>query len=190
MLQVLKKIQSKIGNSLYERLAIDPKFAWVDRLVLLMGSNVGNREEYLQKALSYVVDLLGLPIVSSSIWETAVWGGVAYGSFLNQAHSFFTHSDPFDLLHSLKKIELQMGRRATERWGNREIDIDILVYGTQCVSDFRLQIPHPRLAERRFALIPLMEVAPEWRHPATGQSAAELLADCKDEAPVLLHQQA
>jgi len=158
-------------------------------LVLLMGSNEGNREEYLQKALSCVVDLLGLPLVSSRIWETAVWGGVAHASFLNQAHSFFTLLDPFELLHSLKRIESQMGRRVTERWGNREIDIDILVYGSQCVSDSILQIPHPRLAERRFALIPLMEVAPEWRHPTTGKSAAELLAECTDEASVRLHQQ-
>jgi len=93
------------------------------------------------------------------------------------------------LLQSLKGIEQQIGRRATERWGNREIDIDILVYGSQCVNDSRLQIPHPRLADRRFALIPLAEVAPEWRHPTTGKSAAELLAECTDEASVRLHQQ-
>lgn len=161
----------------------------MDRLVLLMGSNVGKREVYLEHALILVVELLGSPIASSKIWETAAWGGVAQGSFLNQAHSFITDSDPFDLLHSLKRIESEMGRQVTERWGNREIDIDILVYGSRCVLDSELQIPHPRLADRRFALIPLCEVAPEWRHPITRQSALDLLAECKDETRVVRHQQ-
>ncbi|MFZ9939865.1 MAG: 2-amino-4-hydroxy-6-hydroxymethyldihydropteridine diphosphokinase [Bacteroidia bacterium] len=160
----------------------------MELLVLLMGSNVGNREEYLQMALSEVVDVLGEPIASSRIWETAAWGGVAEDSFLNQAHSFHSNKDPFDLLQSLKRIERKIGRRATERWGNREIDVDILVYGSHCVHDSVLQIPHPRLSDRRFALIPLCEVAPGWRHPLSGQTVENMLMACTDDASVLLHQ--
>lgn len=159
-------------------------------LVLLMGSNVGKREEYLKEAQSAVSGLLGAPIASSQIWETAAWGGVAQGSFLNQAHRFSSVLDPFQLLQSFKKIEQQIGRRATERWGNREIDIDILVYGSQCVGHKELQIPHPRLSQRRFALIPLEEVASEWLHPITGQTVADLLFECTDETSVHLHQHA
>ena len=156
-------------------------------LVLLMGSNVGKREEYLKEAHSAVAGLLGAPMASSQIWETAAWGGVAQGSFLNQAHRFSSVLNPFQLLQSLKKIEQQIGRRATDRWGNREIDIDILVYGSQWVSQPDLQIPHPRLSQRRFALIPMAEIASEWRHPITGQSVTDLLADCLDESSVQLH---
>jgi len=153
----------------------------VETLVLLMGSNVGKRKVCLEEALVAVTPHLGPPVASSQIWETAAWGGVAIDPFLNQAHRFSSTLDPFELLNIIKDAETKIGRTATERWGNREIDIDILIYGSRYMNEPSLHIPHARLEDRRFALISLCEVAPEWCHPVTGLSALRMLHDCRDE---------
>lgn len=157
----------------------------MEMLVLLMGSNTGRREARLQQALEAMGERIGPPICSSRIWETQAWGGVADGDFLNQAHRFEADVEVFRLLAILQEVEGVLGRTLSERWGNREIDIDILVYGSLCLRHESLNVPHLHLSTRRFALVPLHEVAPEWRHPETGNTAAEMLLHCRDDSKVV-----
>ncbi|MBI4063133.1 MAG: 2-amino-4-hydroxy-6-hydroxymethyldihydropteridine diphosphokinase [Elusimicrobia bacterium] len=118
---------------------------------LLLGGNVGRREKYLEKARRAIA---GWPKSRlqrfSSIRETAPAGGVSKRFFLNQAAALLTDLKPMALLIWAKKTELELGRRRRERWGPREIDIDILLYGDQTIDHPFLQIPHPRLPERPF----------------------------------------
>ena len=153
---------------------------------LLTGSNLGNRKDYLQQACSLLAKRAGECKSISSLYETAPWGKTDQPSFLNQAIQLETNLSPEDLLKALLKIELDLGRIRTEKYGPRTIDIDILLYGNEIIEQPQLQIPHPQLANRRFALLPLLELNPQLVHPVTGVSIKGMLDQCPDEG--LVHQ--
>ena len=155
---------------------------------LLLGSNRGDRAEFIAKALQ-LLDTAGCRVVKrSALYETAPVGTASTRWFLNcvaQAEVEMALM-PLRLLRVTQRIERKLGRRPRTgtRPVGRTIDIDILLYGQSKVVMPELVIPHPRLAERRFVLAPLAEVAPELRHPLTGQTPAEMLATCCDASPV------
>jgi 2-amino-4-hydroxy-6-hydroxymethyldihydropteridine diphosphokinase len=136
-----------------------------------LGSNVGDRLANLQAAL-YALE----PIAVSPIYETEPWGYTEQDPFLNAVAEIKTDLEPTALLQRLKDIEQQVGRRATFRYGPREIDIDILLYDDLVMDEDGLSIPHPRLHERAFMLRPLADLAPELIIPPGEQSVSELLA--------------
>jgi len=124
-----------------------------------IGSNLGNRRNNIKKALDYLAKTKGIKIEKASrIYETEPVGGPAQGKFLNAAIKIKTSLAPQLLLKSIKKIEKDLGRRKTVRFGPREIDLDILLYGNKVIKRRNLAIPHPRMFEREFVLKPLREI--------------------------------
>jgi 2-amino-4-hydroxy-6-hydroxymethyldihydropteridine diphosphokinase len=147
--------------------------SWV---FLGLGSNIEDRFEYLQSA----VDALGAhPKIRvdavSSVYETEPVGGPEQGAYLNMAVRAATLLSPRKVLGVSQDIERALGRERGERWGPRTIDVDLLLYDRATVRRRNLEIPHPRLTQRPFALVPLLEVAPGMRLP-DGQSIASVLA--------------
>lgn len=142
---------------------------------LALGTNLGNRLQNLQAAL----DAFPPSIVhrqSSHIYETPPWGYADQPAFLNMAVKCETGLGPESLLKRLKQLEVRLGREASFRYGPRRIDLDILFYGELVLESETLTLPHPRLHERAFVLVPLMELAPNLIHPVLKKSVAELLA--------------
>jgi 2-amino-4-hydroxy-6-hydroxymethyldihydropteridine diphosphokinase len=153
------------------------KFAY-----LALGSNLGDRSRNLGRA----IEKLAAPdlhiIRESSVYETEPHGLRDQPWFLNQVIEIATTLFPRQLLSRVKRLEREMGRVPTVRNGPRLIDIDILLYADATVRAADLEIPHPRLAERRFVLEPLAELVPELRHPRTSRTVSEMLADVRNQA--------
>ncbi len=124
-----------------------------------VGSNLGNRRKNIKKALDYLSKTKGIKIEKSSrIYETEPLGGPTQGKFLNAAIKIKTSLTPALLLKTLKKIEKDLGRKKTVRFGPRHIDLDILFYANKIIKTRNLVIPHPRMFEREFVLKPLREI--------------------------------
>jgi 2-amino-4-hydroxy-6-hydroxymethyldihydropteridine diphosphokinase len=154
------------------------------RAYLGLGSNLGDRRGHLERALD-LIRAAGIEVRRvSSIYETEPVDCRAPAWFLNCVVEAETELMPMQLLQRLKKIERQLGRRREVPRGPRTIDIDILLYGNCVVETAALTIPHPRLAERRFVLEPLRELAPDRRHPVTRRTVAEMLAAVSDRSQV------
>jgi 2-amino-4-hydroxy-6-hydroxymethyldihydropteridine diphosphokinase len=151
---------------------------------LLIGGNLGNREENLSQAVLYINEKCGLVTRSSSLYETAAWGNTHQPSFLNQALEISTKLNARQLIRSILKIEKLMGRVRKEKLGPRIIDIDILFFNKEIHDLHFLKIPHPEIQNRRFALEPLAEINPEMIHPVLKKSIRELLQNCTDQLPV------
>ena len=139
-----------------------------------LGSNVGTRQDNLKKAMELISQRLRVGRVSS-IYDTEPVGNVNQSRFLNQVCQVYTTLPPMALLTLVKGIELKLGRVPMAPNSPRIMDIDILFYGDQVVDDPKLVIPHPRLAERAFVLIPMAEIAPDLVHPVKHQTVAELV---------------
>jgi len=157
----------------------------VKRTVYLsLGSNLGNRAQQIARALEALA-AAGVRIVRrSALYRTEPVDFAVQSWFLNCVVEAETELLPRQLLRVAQQVERDLGRRKLVRRGPRAIDVDILLYGAACVSAPELEIPHPRLAERRFVLVPLAEIAPALNHPRLKKTAAELLADCLDRSAV------
>jgi 2-amino-4-hydroxy-6-hydroxymethyldihydropteridine diphosphokinase len=151
---------------------------------LLLGSNLGERDANIANAITLLENQGVKSIKLSSLYETEPWGNTEQGKFLNRAGKFSTAAAPAGLMQTILKIEEDMGRVRTIKWAPRIIDIDILFYGSQIISQNDLKIPHPELEKRKFALIPLAEIAPDFTHPLLKKSIKELLAECNDSMSV------
>ena len=141
---------------------------------LLLGSNLGNRKEILDKAIKLLCQEVGVIISQSKNYETTPWGVTNQPDFLNLAVSIQTRLEPLQILEITQSIENQLGRVRKEKWGARLIDIDILFYGNEIIDEPNLKIPHPLLQERDFALSPMAEIAPNFVHPILGETVLEL----------------
>ncbi len=141
---------------------------------LALGANLGDREQNLRVALSRLGAFVHITRVSS-LYETEPWGVQDQPWFLNQVAAGTTDLSPVDLLRRVKKIEIEMGRAEGIRFGPRPIDIDILFYDHVIQLSPALTIPHPRLHERAFVLVPLAEIAPDFVHPRLRMRIRDLL---------------
>lgn len=144
---------------------------------LCLGSNIENRVSYIQQATRLLVESNFVNIIrSSTLYETEPWGNKDQSWFLNAVIEVKTKLEPQELLNLCLSIESQIGRNRDkeEHWGARTIDIDILLYGDKIVEDENLTIPHKHLHERAFALVPLLELIPEFIHPKYKKSLIDL----------------
>ena len=151
---------------------------------LLLGTNLGNRFKYLQLAQQQIETLCGKLYSQSSIYETAAWGLTNQPSFYNQVLVIETTLLPEVLMQTLLLIEEKLGRVRTIKFGPRTIDIDILLIDHIINNSYLLQLPHPALPQRKFALLPLAEVAPNLVHPVEKKTISQLLQTCTDTLDV------
>ena len=155
---------------------------------LLLGSNVGDREGYLEKARQQIEQHAEDLVMVSSIYETDAWGRLSQPVFLNQVIGIETSLIPKQLLAVVQEIETSLGRHHPEKWAPRTLDIDILFYGNQIIETPELIIPHSAIQQRKFTLIPLAEVAPDFVHPVLHKTIVELLTECVDPLAVNLYK--
>ena len=155
------------------------------RIFLSLGSNLGDRESNLEKALSSLSPHVNV-VNQSSIYETEPWGFLDQPNFLNQVLEGETNLSPLELIDYVKGIEKEIGRKPGRRFGPRLVDIDILFYGDQIISEDGLSIPHKRMTERAFVLIPLYEIAPDLVFPGSSQMIKDLVSGL-DPAGVVLY---
>jgi len=149
-----------------------------DHIVYLaLGSNMGNRAANLKEAITSLPPQMEVK-AKSKVYETPPWGYTEQAKFLNQVLKVKTYLEPVLLLKHLKRLEVALGRKATFQNGPRLIDMDILFYDDLVFEVPELVIPHPRVHERGFVLLPMMDIAPELVHPVQGKSVRELIAGC------------
>ena len=127
-------------------------------IILALGTNIEPREQYLKDALARIEENNLKIILESSVYETPAWGGVADQNFLNMCIEVETSLGAYELLDTIQKIELELGRVRKEHWGNRTIDIDIITFNDLIFNDERLIVPHKYIHERNFVLAPLVEM--------------------------------
>ena len=155
------------------------------KVFLLLGGNLGDRNENLRQARNQIATKIGVINNQSSIYETEPWGFSDEIWFLNQVISVSTDFQPFPLLHEIHKIENLLGRtREVPGYTGRTMDIDILFYGDKIISTPTLTIPHPRLHQRLFTLLPIKEIADNFVHPVLHKTIEEILSLCDDKTHV------
>ena len=158
--------------------------------LILIGSNQGQRELIISQSIKMLAERCGEVLLVSSLYETEPWGFIAEQNFLNQVVALDTEMNPYDLLRELLMIEKELGRKRhdVEGYESRPIDLDILYYDDMIINDDDLILPHPRLHKRRFALMPLCDIAADFIHPVFKRSNRELLNECEDIPEVKLYK--
>ena len=161
----------------------------MENVYLSIGSNIGNRENYLREA---IIELKNDPFIEikniSSVFETEPIGVINQPLFLNLVLNVKTNYLPEELLNICKNIEKKVGRVSRSRWHKREIDIDIIFFNDMIIETDNLTIPHPELYNRQFVLIPLSEIAPDFKCPKTMEAIKQILFKCPDKTDVKKYQ--
>ena len=160
----------------------------MSRVFVALGSNLGDREAHLRRALRALRATRGIEWLEvSRIYETDPVGPPPQGPYLNAVAAIETGLEPRALLERLLQIEAEEGRiRRGDRGGARTLDLDLLLFADRCIDEDALVVPHPRMHERGFVLEPLCELAPQWVHPLSGETIAELAARVRDPLAVRL----
>jgi len=152
------------------------------KIFLGLGSNIGNREEHITKAIDFIKDISGVTFLRcSSFYETAPWGKETQNNFINCVVEISSEIAPGNLFAILKDIEAKCGRQKREKWSEREIDIDILFYGDLVYEKDGIIIPHKEIRNRNFVLIPMNELEPDFLHPVTGKIISVILSETGDK---------
>lgn len=144
-----------------------------NQILMSLGTNVGQRRQNLRRAVRGLQEQIALTAVSP-VYETEPWGLTDQPDFLNLCLAGYTTTPPKALLSFCKNLEDEIGREPTVRWGPRLIDIDLLFYDDLVLQEGKLTIPHPRIDGRAFVLIPLADIAPDFVHPQTGETIAQM----------------
>jgi len=150
----------------------------VVKVFLGLGSNLGNRQKFIDKAIDLLkkeTDFLNLKV--SDVIETEPVGKTDQGKFLNAVCQFETKLEPRAVFQKIQNIEEKVGKKASVEWGPREIDIDFLFYGSEIVIEEDLTVPHPLIQDRPFVLKPMTQLAPDFEHPILSLTMKELLAN-------------
>ena len=150
------------------------------RVYLGLGSNLGNKEQIIRKAIDRIGKRVGAGVAVSSFYKTEPWGYQSVHTFCNAAMAVDTDLLPEEVLSTVQAIERELGskdhRRSDGSYADRLIDIDLLDYDGQVLDTYALVLPHPYMHKRTFVMEPLAEIAPQWMHPVLGKTAAEILA--------------
>jgi len=176
-----------MGNLMFLMIFVfKPELTQSTKACFLLGSNLGNRMDYLRRARQAISQQLGSLYRISGVYSSPSWGYKSDRDFLNQAVLIETLLEPAVIMEAIHNIEGRLGRkRSGSGYNDRTIDIDILFYGQEVIDEPGLTIPHPRLHQRRFALLPLGEIASEWEHPILKKQTKEMLAECADDSVVV-----
>ena len=162
----------------------DRKRKFMNFVYLQLGSNLGNRTQLLTQAISLIESLLGKILNSSKVYESSPWRVEDQSYYLNQVLKVETKFNAEQILNIILNIEDDMGRKRFQKWGERLIDIDILFYNNDLIETQNLCVPHKHLAERKFVLLPLNEIAQDYIHPKYNLTVSELLNKCHDNESV------
>ncbi len=151
------------------------------RILLSLGANLGDRFDTIEGAVATMIEqnIIANPVLSS-FYESEPVGYEEQPSFINCALVGFTTLQPKELFNHIKLIEKYFGRKDRPRWHERELDIDIILFGDLIIQDEDLIIPHPRMSERRFVLLPAHEIASDMIHPYLNKTITELYKECND----------
>jgi len=151
-----------------------------------LGTNMGNRRKNLNDAVAGIREQIGKVVNISSVYETEPWGFKSESQFLNIVIKVETLLNPSAVLEAILRIELFLGRvRGENQYSSRIIDIDILFYEDQVIDSSDLKVPHPKLQERKFVLVPLCEIEPEMVHPVLKKTMVLLFKECEDKSEVM-----
>ena len=151
---------------------------------ILLGGNVGDKSKILEQTRKLIDKRIGRITQQSSVYKTESWG-FKTDPFYNQAISLESQLTPFEILEQSQAIERELGRiKISTAYADRKIDIDLIFYDDLNITTEQLTIPHPRIGERRFVLIPLLEIDPELCHPVTGKKLIRMLDECPDRLSV------
>ena len=155
------------------------------RLYILLGGNLGDKQKVFSEARALLRGQVGIITALSVVYETEPWGFESSDYFWNQVIEIVTGLSAAEVLLQTQQIELQLGRiRMEVQYNSRIIDIDILFYGDQVINSDDLIVPHPRIQERKFVLVPLHEIAPDLMHPVFHKTIRQLLEECPDPLKV------
>jgi 2-amino-4-hydroxy-6-hydroxymethyldihydropteridine diphosphokinase len=148
-------------------------------VLVALGSNLGDRRGHLEQALGRLAATSGVRSVrAGDAFETDPVGGPPQGPFLNACVLLETDLDPRQMLAALRAVEAGASRVRQERWGPRTLDLDLLLHGDTLLEEPDLTVPHPRMLERAFVLIPAAELAPDLVHPGLGRTLGDLAGEC------------